>query len=83
MRTTVEIVRKKPGQKTFEALPKRWVVERTLAWLTAHRRLAHDYERHPATSALFIHWAMIRTMVRRLVRGNPVPRWQPRDTTER
>ncbi|WP_268762170.1 hypothetical protein, partial [Frankia casuarinae] len=31
----------------------------------------------------FIHWAMIRTMVRRLVRGNPVPRWQPRDTTER
>ncbi|ABD09545.1 IS5 family transposase [Frankia casuarinae] len=55
MRTTVEIVRKKPGQKTFEALPKRWVVERTLVWLTAHRRLAHDYERHPATSASFIH----------------------------
>ncbi len=57
MKTTIEIVRKKSGQKGFQALPKRWVVERTLAWLTAHRRLVHDYEHHPATS--FIRWAMI------------------------
>lgn len=77
MNTTVAIVRKRPGQKTFEALPKRWVVERTLGWITAHRRLARDYERHPATSESFIHWAMIRTMTRRLARRTPVRRWTP------
>lgn len=82
LKTTVEIVRKKAGQKGFEALPKRWVVERTLAWLTAHRRLARDYERLPATSEAFIHWAMIRTMVRRLVRGKPVERWSSQTVTE-
>ena len=37
--------------------PKRWVVERGLAWLTAHRRLARDYERDPAVSEAFIRWA--------------------------
>jgi transposase len=83
LKTTVEIVRKKPGQKGFDPLPKRWVVERTLAWLTAHRRLARDYERDPDSSAAFMHWAMIRTMARRLARGVPVPRWTPRPTTDR
>ena len=34
----VEIVRKRPGQSTFEVLPRRWVVERTLAWISKHRR---------------------------------------------
>ncbi|WP_027140517.1 IS5 family transposase [Pseudofrankia saprophytica] len=79
LKTTVEVVRKKDGQKGFTALPKRWVVERTLAWLTAHRRLARDYERDPASSVAFIRWAMIRTMARRLVRGKPVERWTARE----
>lgn len=48
LRKTVLIVRKRPGQRTFEVLEKRWVVERTLAWITAHRRLARDYERKPS-----------------------------------
>lgn len=39
-RTTIEIVRKPPDQRGFAVHPRRWVVERTLAWLTAHRRLA-------------------------------------------
>lgn len=82
MKTTIEIVRKKSGQKGFQALPKRWVVERTLAWLTAHRRLVRDYERHPATSTSFIRWAMIRTMVRRIAHAVPVARWQPRANTK-
>jgi transposase len=82
LKTTVEIVRKNDGQKGFEPLPKRWVVERTLAWLTAHRRLARDHERHPASSATFIYWAMIRTMTRRLARGAPAQRWTPRTTTD-
>jgi transposase len=47
VRTTIEIVRKPGGQKGFAVIPRRWAVERTLAWLTAHRRLARDYERHP------------------------------------
>jgi transposase len=48
--------------------PKRWVVERSLAWLTAHRRLARDYERDPAMSEARIRWAAINTMIRRLDR---------------
>ena len=46
----LEIVRKPEGQRTFEVLPKRWVVERTLAWITKCRRLDHDYERLTTTS---------------------------------
>jgi len=82
VKTTVEAVRKRPGQKTFEALPKRWAVERGLAWLSAHWRLVRDYERHPATSESFINWAMIRTMVRRIVRGTPALRRGGRMDTE-
>ncbi len=82
VKTTVEIVRKKEGQKGFEPLPRRWVVERTLAWITAHRRLARDYERDPENSVSFIHWSMIRTMARRLARRAPATRWTPRKVSE-
>ena len=47
-RIVLEIVRKPEGQRGFAVLPRRWVVERTLSWLTAHRRLARDYERCPS-----------------------------------
>lgn len=70
----VEVVRRPPGQRGFQVQPRRWVVERTLAWLTAHRRLARDYERTPAHSEAFIRWAMIGTMVRRIDRGGPATR---------
>jgi transposase len=50
LRTTVAVVHKPAGQRGFAVIPWRWVVERTFAWLTAHRRLARDYERHPAHS---------------------------------
>ena len=40
----VEIVRKMENQKGFEVLPRRWVVERTFAWMTRWRRLVRDYE---------------------------------------
>ncbi|MEW1583949.1 transposase [Micromonospora vinacea] len=50
LRTTVEIVRKPADQNGFVVHPRRWVVERTLAWLTAHRGLARDYETHRATT---------------------------------
>jgi transposase len=50
LRTTIHVVRKPAGQRGFAVIPRRWAVERTLAWLTAHRRLARDYERDPAVS---------------------------------
>ena len=50
----------------FTVLPRRWVVERTLAWITRHRRCARDYERHPTHHTAFVQWAMIRIHTRRL-----------------
>ncbi len=78
LRTTIEVVRKPVGQRGFAVIPRRWAVERTFAWLTAHRRLARDYERHPATSEAMIRWAAINTMTRRLARGGPAVRQQKR-----
>jgi transposase len=54
LQTTVEIVRKPAEQRGFAMHPKRWVVERSLARLTAHRSQARDYERDPAISEAFI-----------------------------
>jgi putative transposase len=62
----LEIVEKPEGQIGFQILPRRWVVERTFAWLVRQRRLARDYERLPETSESFIYIAMIRLMLRRL-----------------
>jgi len=78
---TIEIVRKPPGQKGFAVIPRRWAVERTLAWLTSYRRLARDYERHPATAEAIIRWAAITTMTRRIARAKPATRPGPRQFT--
>jgi transposase len=50
----------------FVVLPKRWIVERTLAWISHSRRLARDFERYARSAAAFIRLAMIRIMLRRL-----------------
>jgi transposase len=71
---TVEIVRKPLGIKMFQPLPRRWVVERTFAWIVKCRRLDHDYERLPQTNEAMIKWAMIGLMVRRL---EPAPGRKP------
>jgi putative transposase len=52
----------------FQVLPRRWVVERTFAWLGQSRRLSKDYERSPQTSEAMIYGAMTRLMLRRLTR---------------
>jgi transposase len=52
----------------FIVLPKRWIVERTLAWISRNRRLARDFERYARTVAAFVRLAMIRIMLRRLTR---------------
>ena len=63
----VEIVKRNELHK-FVVLPKRWIVERTLAWISRNRRLARDFERYARTVAAFIRLAMIRIMLRRLTR---------------
>ena len=64
----VEIVKRSDQAKGFEVLPMRWIVERTLAWLTINRRLARDFERYAETAAAYIQIAMIKLMTRRLAR---------------
>jgi putative transposase len=66
---TLEIVEKPQVQNGFQVLPKRWIVERTFAWLVRQRRLARDYERLPETSESFIYAAMVRLMIRRLAKS--------------
>lgn len=61
----VQIVRR-PDLPRFTVLPRRWVVERTLAWITRHRRCVRDYERHPHHHEAMVRWAMIRITTRRL-----------------
>lgn len=61
----VAVVTRKEEQKGFEVQPHRWIVERTLAWISRHRRLAKDYERIVAHSEAFIYIAMIGLMLRR------------------
>lgn len=65
----LEIVRRAATLVGFAVLPKRWIVERTFAWLYKCRRLARDYEQLPAHSEALIRIAMIGLMVRRLARG--------------
>src|SRR5690349_24856061 len=78
LRTTVHIVRKPADQRGFAVIPRRWAVERTFAWLSAHRRLARDYERDPAMSEAMIRWAAINTITRRIARRGPAIRQQRR-----
>ena len=60
---------KLPTRPGFERLPRRWVAERTFAWISHNRRMAKDYERMCATGEAFIHAAMTRLIVRRLARA--------------
>ena len=65
---TLEIVKRPDDLHTFKVLPRRWVVERTLSWITRHRRTIRDYERQAAHHETYIYWAMIIVMTRRLAR---------------
>ena len=58
---------KKP--RGFQVFPRRWVVERTFAWLGLSRRFSKDYERLPETAEAMIYGAMSRLMLRRLARA--------------
>lgn len=67
----------KPGEpvpplkkKGFQVLPKRWIVERTFAWLSLNRRLSKDYEATVSSSEAWMWMGMARVLLQRLSRGN-------------
>lgn len=64
----LEVVARPPGTKGFAVLPRRWVVERSFAWLGRYRRLSKDYEALTATSEAMIWAAFGGTLLRRIVR---------------
>jgi len=63
------VVPKPKAQSGFQVLPRRWVVERTFAWLASQRRLSKDYERLTQTSEVFIYISMMHLMLKRVARG--------------
>lgn len=63
---TIEVVRKLSGQQGFQVLPRRWVVERTFAWLMRWRRLVRDYEVRLDASDAMIHLSMGALLLRRI-----------------
>ena len=62
----VEVVKRARNSHSFEVLPRRWVVERTLGWLGRNRRLSKDYEELPESSEAWVYIAMIHLMLKRL-----------------
>jgi transposase len=62
----VEIVKRSDAANGFVVLPRRWVVERTFAWLNRCRRLAKDFENRTRTALSFLKLASIRLMIRKL-----------------
>ena len=69
---TIEIVKRSDAAKGFVLLPRRWVVERTLAWLNRNRRLAKDVERTIESAVTWLYIASVKLMSRRLA---PAYRW--------
>jgi putative transposase len=69
---TLQTVLRPVNAKGFTVLPKRWIVERTFAWLARWRRHSKDYERNPATSEALIQISMVALMSRRLAHKNTV-----------
>ena len=65
---TIEIIKRSDTAKGFELLPRRWVVERTFAWLGRSRRLAKDWEKSIASAEAWLFVAHIRLLTRRLAR---------------
>jgi hypothetical protein len=68
LKITVQIVAKR-DRHAFQVLPRRWVGERTFAWISKHRRTTRDYERLPASHEAMILWAMIALMTQRLAQA--------------
>jgi transposase len=68
LKVVLQIVKRSDDATGFVVLPRRWVVERTLAWIAGHRRCVRDYERLPAHHEAMVRWTMIRITSRRLTK---------------
>jgi transposase len=66
---SIEIVKRSDAAKGFVLLPRRWVVERTFAWLNRNRRLAKDFEATIESAVTWLYIASVKLMSRRLVRA--------------
>lgn len=77
LRLTLQIVKRTDHLPGFRVLPRRWVVERTLSWITRYRRTVRDYERLPQHHETMVYWAMITIMGRRLARHHQPPATAP------
>ena len=67
-RWTIDIIKRSDAAKGFELLPRRWVVERTLAWLNRNRRLAKDFEQSIASATAWLFAASVQLFTRRIAR---------------
>lgn len=67
----LQIVKRPDDASGFVVLPRRWVVERTLAWITRRRRCVRDYERRADSHEAMVRWAMVLVMTRRLAKQTP------------
>lgn len=65
----LEVVRKEKSAQGFQVIPRRWVVERTFAWLSRYRRLNRDYERNPRSSDSMVYVASSRLILRRIFKN--------------
>ena len=70
---TLHLVKRPDGLHTFQVLPRHWVVERTLVWITRSRPTVRDYERLPEHHETMVWWALIITMSRRLANSHNHP----------
>lgn len=61
----LEVVKRTPGQAGFAVIPRRWVVERTFAWIVKNRRFVRDYEQLTAVAETLITIAAVATLIRR------------------
>ena len=66
---TIEIIKRSDAAKGFEVLPRRWVVERTLAWLNRNRRLAKDFEQTIASATTWLFFASVQLLARRIAKS--------------
>jgi len=79
---TLEVKHPPEGSKGFVVVSKRWVVERTFAWMGRNRRLSKDYERSTSSSAATVKWANIALLLRRIAPKNDPQEFHYRNDKE-
>jgi putative transposase len=80
MEIAPEVLARFPRPRGFRHLPRRWVVERTFAWIGRNRRMSKDYAYLPATSEAWVYLSMVRVMLKRLAREQVQPAFHYRHT---